>query len=791
MSLTKIGSIGINTGIQLAGVTTVAEFHVGTGSSVGIGTIAPDTPLHIRKNDTGKYITLSGANAPRNNYFGLKDADNLEIAADEDDEGPSSSIRFRIDGSEVARIHSAGRLGIGTDNPLAELHLVADNPNIEFNDVNTLSNGEITLDNTQLRIECDEDNAVDSSAIAFRVDGSDYVTIGSDGNLNIISGELVIPDVIRHRNDANTKIRFPDDDTITAETGGSERVRINSGGKILVGHTTARGIGGSQFRQLQIEGTSAGDSGISMVRNSADASPPSLNLGKSRASSVGGTTIVQDGDALGNITFSGADGTDLQTNAAVIRAEVDGTPGANDMPGRLIFKTTADGAEQATERLRITKSGRLLIGDNTDRGFDGGNTPLVQVADNVSGRWARIASTTYINSTIGGGIILAHSRNATVGSHTIVQDDDKLGSVFFEGSDGSAFQRGAQIQAYVDGTPGSDDMPGRIEFATTADGSSSPTTNLVIDSSGRLIAAAGRSTARTNYKDINGDSSTPSFQFETANDDSAHSLSLTYGRNNTHGPELKLAKHRTATIGGNTIVQSGDELGCINFLGSDGTNFLPAASIRGTANLAPGSNSMPGALRFGTTGNNAGITTDHWQINRSGILDQLHSGAMIRFLHGHTVTANDATVLNNTLDDYEEGTLDWEIHKSGALTTGSNNVVTRVNYQKIGGFVSINGFIRTDSNAGNATTIILTDGSGNRAQLPFTPTGSGAFTVTQTRAFAASNDGQFMITWAGGNDDVYVHQSQANVYIPNTDNCTSTTQTNLVIAFHGQYFTTD
>ena len=216
----------------------------------------------------------------------------------------------------------------------------------------------------------DRDNAVDSSAIAFRVDGSDYVTIGSDGNLNIISGELVIPDVIRHRNDANTKIRFPDDDTITAETGGSERVRINSGGKILVGHTTARGIGGSQFRQLQIEGTSAGDSGISMVRNSADASPPSLNLGKSRASSVGGTTIVQDGDALGNITFSGADGTNLQTNAAVIRGEVDGTPGENDMPGRLVFKTTADGAEQSTERLRITSSGQVFIGNGVTSSYD-------------------------------------------------------------------------------------------------------------------------------------------------------------------------------------------------------------------------------------------------------------------------------------------------------------------------------------------------------------------------------------------------------------------------------------
>ena len=31
MSLTKIGSIGINTGIQLAGVTTVSTLHVGSG----------------------------------------------------------------------------------------------------------------------------------------------------------------------------------------------------------------------------------------------------------------------------------------------------------------------------------------------------------------------------------------------------------------------------------------------------------------------------------------------------------------------------------------------------------------------------------------------------------------------------------------------------------------------------------------------------------------------------------------------------------------------------------------
>ena len=145
------------------------------------------------------------------------------------------------------------------------------------------------------------------------------------------------------------------------KTGGSEKVRINSGGKVLIGHTSARGIGGSQFRQLQIEGTSAGPSSASLVRNSADPSPPSLNLGKSRASSVGGTTIVQVDDALGTITFAGADGTNLQTNAAEIRGEVDGTPGENDMPGRLVFKTTSDGNASTGERLRITSGGRLIV----------------------------------------------------------------------------------------------------------------------------------------------------------------------------------------------------------------------------------------------------------------------------------------------------------------------------------------------------------------------------------------------------------------------------------------------
>ena len=788
MSLTKIGSIGINTGIQFAGVTTVAEFRVGTGSSVGIGTTAPDTALHIQTNDTQKYITLSGRSNKRNNYFGLKDSDNLEIAADEDDEGSASSIRFRIDGSEIARLHHAGRLGIGTDAPLAELHLSADNPNIEFNDVNTLSNAEITLDNTQFRIECDEDNAVDSSGIKFRIDGSDQVTINS-------SGDLTIKDKIVHAGETNTAIRFPENDHISFETDSDQRLRIRPGGVVLVGLATASRNVSARDAHLQLQGTSGNGSAMSITRNSANSSGPHLDFGKTRVGSLTDNTVVQSGDDLGSITFSGADGTDTVTNAAEIKAEVDGTPGSNDMPGRLVFKTTSDGSASSSERLRITKNGRLLIGDNTPRNFDGGNTPLVQVADNTSGRWGRMSSTFYGDSAIGGGIILAHSRNGTVGSHTIVQDDDKLGSIFFEGSDGSDFQRGAAIECYVDGTPGSDDMPGRMEFRTVAENTTALVTNLVIDESGRLIAASGRSTPRTNYKDTNGDSSTPSFQFETSNDDQAHSLSLTYGRNNSNGPELKLAKHRTATIGGNTIVQDSDELGCLSFLGSDGTNFIPAAAIRGVVNQTPGTNDMPGALLFSTTADGASTTTDHIRLNRNGIFDFINSGTGINFAAGHSVTPNDATVVNNTFDDFEEGTLDWEIHKADYLTTGSNSSGSQVTYQKIGSMVYVQGWIRTDGTSPanvSGKAAILTDASGNRAQLPFTPSGPGAFMVSQSRSFNNLTTGTLMVAWDQDNDDVYVHLNQSNNYKGSQgDNATLTNQTNVVICFSGHYHTND
>jgi hypothetical protein len=78
-------------------------------------------------------------------------------------------------------------------------------------------------------------------------------------------------------------------------------------------------------------------------------------------------TIVASGDVLAQIFGYGYDG-DQYHQAAKMIFEVDGTPGDNDMPGRIVFQTTPDGSTTPAERLRITNAGAVQLNS------DGGNT---------------------------------------------------------------------------------------------------------------------------------------------------------------------------------------------------------------------------------------------------------------------------------------------------------------------------------------------------------------------------------------------------------------------------------
>ena len=203
---------------------------------------------------------------------------------------------------------------------------------------------------------------------AWRSEDGEFVNVSGDtmtGALGIIAGTAAAPGVF-FSGDTNTGIYSPGADTLAFVEGGVESMRIDSSGRHLVGTSSARNVGAIDHLS-QIEHQTGGS--FSLTRNaSASASGPIFTLAKSRGSSTGGVTAVANGDVLGRIFFAGANGTDLSNQGAEIKCEVDGDPftsgDTTDLPGRLVFSTTADGASTPTERMRIRSDGNIGIGGN-------------------------------------------------------------------------------------------------------------------------------------------------------------------------------------------------------------------------------------------------------------------------------------------------------------------------------------------------------------------------------------------------------------------------------------------
>jgi len=156
---------------------------------------------------------------------------------------------------------------------------------------------------------------------------------------------------------------------LAVKMGNSEALRIDSSGRLLVGTSSARAnfYNTTNTANILLEGLNSTDSTIAAVSNKLNTDPnnePTFVLGRSGTDSLGSTTIVANNNAVGRVSFQGTDGSDF-VELAYIRGLVDGTPGSNDMPGRIVLATTADGASSPTERMRIDSSGHVSIGTTT------------------------------------------------------------------------------------------------------------------------------------------------------------------------------------------------------------------------------------------------------------------------------------------------------------------------------------------------------------------------------------------------------------------------------------------
>lgn len=203
---------------------------------------------------------------------------------------------------------------------------------------------------------------------------------------------------------------------------------VDASGKLIVGALTPTTLASS------IPAFQANTASITPVDGISwfNGATANFGFGKSRSGAIGTNGIVSNGDGI-NLDFRFDDGLSF-VRGAQVRAEVDGTPGTGDMPGRLVFSTTADGAAIPTERLRITSTGALAIAGAANYGTAG--QALVS-AGNAAPAWTdQFLSITFLisggGSTVATGIAgdLTVPFNCTITEWTLLAD--QTGSVVID-----------------------------------------------------------------------------------------------------------------------------------------------------------------------------------------------------------------------------------------------------------------------------------------------------------------------------------------------------------------------
>ena len=234
--------------------------------------------------------------------------------------------------AEAMRIQN-GNIGIGTTTPSANLHIT----NASGGKLLRLDTGANTGSDPQLFITGQGEDTTEGFALNYDNDTGDIrydvYFAGSGGGDHIW----------RLNQDTNAGV-------------GYEGMRLTGEGAFGIG-TAAPAYKLHVLTDVATEGEAA----VTQINNADSFDGANFRMLRARGTKAS-PAIVQDGDALGVITFQGYDGSDYGTSGGQIWCEVDGTPGGNDMPGRLVFKTTSDDANTSTERMRITSTGKVGIG---------------------------------------------------------------------------------------------------------------------------------------------------------------------------------------------------------------------------------------------------------------------------------------------------------------------------------------------------------------------------------------------------------------------------------------------
>lgn len=384
----------------------------------------------------------------------------------------------------------------------------------------------------------------------------------------------------------------------SSASGLAERMRINSAGRFIVGHTSTIPIASTLPAFLF-----AGDStlGEALVQSmwSNDNTAPAILLAKSRSATKGSFATLSVNDIVGRLRFIADDGSDLNTPAAEIRASVHATISTSQVPTRLGFYTAPGlSADDISEKMRIGPTGNVGILPTTQFNLDGvaatGDTYITESSANVLDLY-----------TAGTNILRLTSTSATFAAVVVPSANDgaALGTTALKWSDLHLADGGVINWNNSD-----------VRLVHSSDLLTLTGGDLLLSGGPRLyigsVPASGFG-GTAQLAELHGTGTNAGASFGRWSNDASGVLNI-YGKSR-------------GAIGAHTTVADADSIAQLLFRGSDGTDGLTTvATITVLVEGAVSGNRIPGVINFGT----AQATSDNSNATKFSIGPVGHLGIL-------------------------------------------------------------------------------------------------------------------------------------------------------------------